>query len=122
MDSLKIIIPIPSPKLSPNARLHWAAKSKLTKAARRFAYTRAREALGRNPAPLWDKCRANVAAYFPTVRHPDPDNLIARLKATFDGIADAQIMIDDANLWPERPTIGKDAKNPRIEITITPEN
>lgn len=29
MNSLTIILPIPSPKLSPNARLHWAQKSKL---------------------------------------------------------------------------------------------
>ena len=122
MTSLTITIPVPSPKLSPNARVHWRVKATLVKAARLTARLISREALGSNPAPLWDKCSARVVAYFPTMKRPDPDNLIARLKATFDGIADAQIIMDDANLWPERPVILKDAKNPRIEITITPEN
>lgn len=122
MTSLTITIPIPDKRLSPNARMHWAVKSKLTRRSRENSKLLALEALKGQPAPMWDKCRANVTAYFRTKAHPDPDNLIARLKATFDGIADAGVIMDDANLWPERPVIRKDATNPRIEITITPED
>jgi hypothetical protein len=46
---------------------------------------------------------------------------MASLKAAEDGIADAGIIVNDRALWPERPVFDKDAKRPRIEITITRE-
>jgi crossover junction endodeoxyribonuclease RusA len=121
MTSITITIPIPDKRLSPNARVHWAAKGRLTRLSRSGAELVAKSALKGAPPPKWAKCRANVTAYFRTKAHPDPDNLIARMKSVFDGFEDAGIVADDKGLWPERPIIGKDAKNPRIEITITEE-
>lgn len=122
MKSLSITVAIPDKKLSPNARIHWAAKSKLTKAARREANAQCLAALQGKRPPGWLNAKVEVSAYFPTHNHRDPDNLIASLKATFDGIADSGVICNDKSLWPERPIIGKDARNPRVELVITGED
>ena len=122
MKSVAITVGIPPAKLSPNARVHWAVKSTLTKAARREAYAQCLVALGARRPPGWLKARVEVVAYFPTHNHRDPDNLIASLKAYFDGIADSGVISNDKALWPERPIISKDARNPRVELVITGED
>lgn len=94
---------------------------KLVKAARKAALYASIEALkGRRP-PGWTKAKMEVKAFFKTLNFPDPDNLTSRLKSSIDGIADSGIINDDKSLWPERPEFFKDARNPRIEITITSE-
>lgn len=55
----------------------------------------------------------------PRNKQPDPDNIIASLKAYIDGLADAGIVANDKNLWPERPAIQRVERLPRVEITIT---
>jgi len=122
MTSITITLPIPARKLSPNARVHWAEKAKLTRAARKAAYFAAIEAWNlRGKPPGWLKARLEVKAFFKTLNFPDPGNFMASLKSSEDGIADAGIINNDKGLWPERPTFEKDASNPRIEITITSE-
>ena len=121
MNSITIILPLPARKLSPNARVHWAEKAKLTRAARKRALYASIEALqGRRP-PGWTKAKMEVKAFFKTRNFPDPDNLTASMKSSIDGIADSGIIDNDKSLWPERPVFEKDTKNPRIEITITVE-
>ena len=121
MTSITIILPLPARKLSPNARVHWAEKAKLTRAARKVAHLAALEVLNLRRPPGWLKARLEVKAFFKTRNFPDPDNLTASMKSSIDGIADAGIILDDKALWPERPTFEKDASNPRIELTITSE-
>ena len=119
--SYTVIVSIPHPRLSPNARSHWAVKAKFVKAARREAFAQAMKAMGRNKPDGWLKAGVKIVAYFKTARHPDPDNMVASLKAVFDGIADSGMIFNDRSLWPDRPEIKKDSKNPRIELTITGE-
>jgi len=121
MDQITIILPLPVRKLSPNARVHWAEKAKLVRASRKVAALAALEALNLRRPPGWLKAKMEVKAYFKTLTFPDPDNFIASLKSSIDGIADSGIILDDKALWPERPVFRKDAANPRIEITITSE-
>lgn len=121
MTSFSITVPLPNRGVLPNARRHWAAKSKLTKAQRRAAALSCLQLLAGSKPPAWRKARAQVIAYFPTTRHPDPDNFMAGLKASFDGIADAGVIVNDRDLWPERPQFFKDKENPRVQITIIPE-
>lgn len=116
-----ITVPLPPKACDPNARFHWAAKAKGVKACRLRACLLAAEAL-KGKRPAWAKASVQVQAFFPTARFPDPDNLIARLKATFDGIADAGVVANDKGLWPERPEIAKDKANPRVVLTITEES
>jgi len=79
--------------LSPNARLHWAAKAKQAKAYRLACFALCIEAKLTKPETegrlhLW------IDFYPPDRRHRDDDNMIAAFKAGRDGIADA-LGIDD---------------------------
>lgn len=121
MTSLTVTIPLPPNAVKPNARSFWAKKSKATKTYRQQAWAAAKQALHRQTPPMWAKAKMEVKAYFPTASHQDPTNLMASIKAAEDGIQDAGIIANDKCLWPERPQIFKDANNPRIELTITPE-
>lgn len=121
MTSITIILPLPARKLSPNARVHWAEKAKLTKAARKTAHLAALEALNLRHPPVWLRAKMEVKAYFKTLNFPDADNLTASMKSSIDGIADSGIIANDKGLWPERPVFAKDSRNPRLELTITGE-
>ncbi len=120
MNSITITIPLPERALSPNTRVHWSRKAKAVKRYRRLAWAAAFDATPCTPE-RWAKASVAIAAYYPTRRHPDPDNLIASLKAAFDGIADAGIVANDRGLWPLRPEIVIDRTRPRIELTINEE-
>jgi len=127
MTSILITLPLPARELSPNARVHWAKKSKITKKARRTAFVLATAAVIRALAPSchtfphWKKAKMQIKAYFKTRRFPDPTNFMASLKSYEDGIADAGVVENDRGLWPERPEFFTDKANPRIEITISQE-
>jgi crossover junction endodeoxyribonuclease RusA len=120
MNSITISIPFPPRELRPNARVHWAVKARATKHYRTQAWAAALASCNNSP-PRWLKASVKVNAFFPTRKQPDPDNLIASLKAAFDGIGDAGIVINDRGLWPLRPEFFTDKANPRIELTITGE-
>jgi len=121
MKSITIVLPLPVGKLSPNARVHWAVKAKLTKASRKVAFYAALEALNLRRPPGWLKARLEVKAFFAQERSRDADNFMASLKSVCDGIADSGIIANDKGLWPERPLFAKDKENPRLELTITGE-
>ena len=121
MNSITIVIQLPPHAVKPNARSHWRVKAKAVKRYRRDAWGAVVVALKGAQAPMWLKAKAHISAFYPTLQRPDPDNLVSSLKAVFDGLADAGIVANDRDLWPERPTISKDKNNPRIEITITEE-
>jgi hypothetical protein len=121
MTSLTITVPIPSPKLAHNGRVYWRQRAALVKACRASSCLLAKEALAGKPAPGWGKASVKVVAYFPTLSFPDPMNLLDRCKAVLDGFEDAKIILDDKDLWPERPEMHKDKDRPRLEVTITPE-
>lgn len=60
----------------------------------------------------------SLAHYFPTFRFRDEDNADGSCKAYRDGICDA-LGIDDQDFCKiALSTRAKDAKNPRVEITI----
>lgn len=121
MTSVSITIPLPPDALKPNARPHWSRKARAAKAYRKHAWAATLAATGVGPPERWRRASVQVVAYYPTARHPDPDNLIASLKSAFDGIADAGLIANDKELWPERPVILKDKANPRIEMRISQE-
>ena len=71
---------------------------------------------------MWKRASARVMFFWADVRRRDPDNAMARLKSTWDGVADAGIVANDSGIWPERPEFRYDRTNPRVEIVITEEN
>lgn len=118
---MKITLPWPDSKLSPNARLHWRAKVGPKQDAKRRAawltvaadgFHAARSALQGSD----DKIPVRVTFYPPDKRHRDDDNMIGSFKSWRDGIADA-LAIDDRRFRPHY--IFADPEKPgRIEVTL----
>ena len=102
----EVTLPWPPKGLSPNARLHWAAKAKQAKAYRMACFALCIEAGLKAPEPKNEVLeilglKAGVGRlhlwidfYPPDRRHRDDDNMIAAFKSGRDGIADA-LGIDD---------------------------
>jgi crossover junction endodeoxyribonuclease RusA len=98
---VKITLPWPDPRLSPNARIHWAAKSGPKKSARYDAMIATYGALGcglqaaraslagNEPIPV------GITFYPPDKRRRDLDNCIGSLKAAQDAVA-AALEVDDS--------------------------
>ena len=116
-----ITMPLPPLILRPNGRGHHMAKAKVTKIYRGLAYLLAKRALGTAPAPMWDKASVHYSFHFATNRFWDPSNACAAMKAAEDGLQDAGLVRNDRNLWPDRPSMDKDAANPRVVITVREE-
>ena len=117
---MTITLPLPPQQLKPNSRHHWRAKaakvaqyrSDACYAAKAAAYDHDQRAPIESPS-------VQVRAYWRTVRVMDPDNLLATMKAAFDGITDAGVWRNDRTLTHLPCIQAKDAANPRIEIVIT---
>jgi len=119
MNSITIILPLPDPALSPNARVHWTEKAKAVKSYRFEAKCKV---MAKTPRRLmWGKASYKASFHFKDSRRRDADNAIASLKSALDGVADAGLVINDSVLWPERPEFHTDKANPRVELTFTKE-
>lgn len=94
--SVRVELPWPDKRLSPNSRTHWRPKSEAAYAARNAAMYLCLQAIGTqgytpNPRPS-----VSVVFHPPTRARRDLDNCIASLKSAADGIADA-LCVDDSN-------------------------
>jgi crossover junction endodeoxyribonuclease RusA len=118
MDALELQLPWPPTQLSPNSRLHWAmvyrAKAKYRDAC--WATVRAQTS-----EPLREKAEYALELRFvpPDRRSYDRDNLIARMKAGLDGLADA-LMIDDKQFTRLTASVSADSVGGFVEVRITP--
>lgn len=122
--SVEITLSLPPKALSPNARVHWAEKYKITRAYRQQAAYLTRIVIGKVfdwKPPQWKHATAKMTFYFKDPwRRRDPDNLGASMKAGVDGIVDAGLLKDDSGLRHEPVEIDKagDKMNPRVVIEI----
>lgn len=105
----QIVIDLPHPQrpLSPNARVHWRLKHKHTKAYRLAARWEAFQECGDTKGPGWESASVKVIATYKDSRRRDKDNILASLKAAFDGLADAGIVADDAGFTYEPVEVRK---------------
>lgn len=84
---MTIFLPWPNKVLSPNARVHWAVKSRAAKEARKAAHLCT---LASKVKVDWEgEIHLWVTFCPPDRRARDDDNLIAAFKSARDGIADA---------------------------------
>jgi hypothetical protein len=118
---MKITLPIPDREVSPNAsrgQSRWAAikKSKLVKEHRKAAEFAA--IVEMRPEYTTTPLGYSLAHFFPTMAFRDEDNADGACKAYRDGICDAFGMSDKNFNKLKLSTREKDAKNPRVEITI----
>ena len=112
-----VVLPWPSPKLSPNAREgHWAVRRRASTAARHEAFVITRLVFKAKPG--WEAAKLDIEFCPPDRRRRDRDNLIASLKAATDGIADA-LGIDDSKFIPTY-RIGAPVKGGAVRVTIEP--
>ncbi len=111
---MQIILPWPSTKLSPNARLHWAVVAKAKKSYRMECYI---EAMRQGVKPI---CAAGLDVEFvfhpPSRRRIDLDNCIARIKSGIDGLVDV-LRVDDS-LWRMTFQLSTPRPDGAVEVAI----
>jgi crossover junction endodeoxyribonuclease RusA len=89
----RFVLPWPPTGLSPNARLHWAALSKLKK---RYREACRLQVLAQGAQPMEaDRLDVKFTFFPPSRRRIDIDNCIARMKSGIDGVSDA-LGVDDS--------------------------
>lgn len=99
--NLTIHLPRPDSKLNPNARVHWGQRSRLVASSRRSAATIAEATWNGVQPPRWKYATVRVLWIMPTKHHhPDPDNAIACLKSSLDGLAGWGVVENDRGLIP----------------------
>lgn len=107
---LSLMLPWPPKELSPNARVHWAALAPIKAGYREECGWRAKVGetdkgfLPQSMRPLPPPVRATVTFVVPDRRRRDVDNLMASVKAAWDGCVDAGLLEDDsADKFTPRP-------------------
>lgn len=116
---LLVRLPWPPVQLSPNFRGHWAVVYPQKQVYRRAAKLRtqaAREYVATPIRPV-DGVSMTVTAHPSINRKRDQDNFIARLKAGFDGIADA-LKVNDCTFVQKGVRFGERANPPFVEVDI----
>lgn len=119
MTVLEFVIP-DSLWLSANDRMHWAPKSKRTKALRELG----RELAESADLPAFDV--AHIAAFigYPRNGRADPANASPTVKALIDGLVDAGVFPDDDSTHVIGPTHLRGNKCPAgqhtVRLVITP--
>ena len=95
MSMLEFKLPWPGPKLSPNARIHWAILAKHKKKYRSACWLTCLEQIRGKPIEIPEgPLHLELEFVPPNRRSYDRDNLVARMKAGVDGLSDA-LKIDD---------------------------
>jgi Holliday junction resolvase RusA-like endonuclease len=118
---IRLVLPLPPPELSPNARVHHMAKARKIKAYRALALAAGIKAvLAARKTPNWHKATVQPTFYHARRRDRDGDNLTASLKAAFDGAADAGIIANDKGLTQLAAIQRIDRNRPRVELLFRP--
>lgn len=112
MTEISVTLPWPPKELSPNDGSHWAVKAPFKKALRRDCWllTLAEYQKAKKSGLRIDPDRPvtlSVLFVRPDRRHHDKDNLMARSKALFDGIADG-LGVNDRIFRFDPPEISED--------------
>jgi hypothetical protein len=97
-------LPLPDKAYHPNSRCHWAKVASAKKADRQLA---ALSAISSRNLGEWDGKpfgKTEVYSHWLVGQRNDQDNLVAHLKATLDGLADAGIVANDRDFVIMPPT------------------
>ena len=101
MEKLEFIVPWPPKELSPNARVHWATKSRKAKKHRNDCWLIASRSIAKiNYQFSTERLKFKMTFIPPDRRRRDDDNLVASMKAARDGISIA-LGIDDKRFITE---------------------
>jgi len=121
-ESITIVLPLPNKVLSPN----WMAGTIRGRYYKASAIKRLRqltkeaiEAECIETVP-WPIVEVDVIFYWKTYRKHDEDNAIGSLKAVYDGIVDAGLVVDDDSKHMRRkiPVFEVDHRCPKVILTL----
>ena len=123
MTEITVILPLPNPKLSPNAGLASLWKSSEIKKRKRWAKHAAIASLKRRPPPRWKRAEIKAVWFRGTTRKIDQGNASKWLKAYEDGFEVAGIYENDRDVILATHEFKNAEKNgakldKRIELTI----
>lgn len=113
---MKVTLPYPPAKLSPNKRLHWAARAQIVAKYRRECRILTRGKIDIAPWAGPEPMPVQITFHPPDKRRRDRDNMIAAFKAGADGVADA-IGVDDAD-WSPTYAVGEPVKGGCVIVKI----
>lgn len=119
---MKVSLPWPDKRLSPNVRGHWGGKASAVKKTRFHAALNTYAAMPHGVKEMRQAYAGShaipvrVVFYPPDNRRRDVDNLIASMKAAFDGIADA-LAVDDNRFRPSFD-VGDVRKGGDVEVAL----
>ena len=116
---MRIELPWPDKHLSPNARIHWAAKARYKKEAHEEAYFLAWQVV--IDTHEWMKVDTGYSLSLtfcpPDRRRRDLDNIEAACKAAFDGMC-AGLGIDDSQIIETSKRWGEVVKGGAVIVEI----
>lgn len=118
---LVVELPWPHRDLSPNSRKHWSNRASKAKIARRAAFILTKERLAQIHLTIAQESKQlqiGLQFYPKDKRHYDLDNLIARMKASLDGIADA-LCVNDRKFGYSQITLEAAQKPGKVIVTIS---
>lgn len=118
---LVVMLPLPPRELSPNWRGHWAKKARAAREYRIAARAATLQAMVATLPVMFLPARtASVQATFRfrQARRRDRDNLLASLKAAFDGVVDAGLLVDDSGLTHEPVQIQIEPNRPGVTLRV----
>ena len=110
----RIDLPLPPKELSPNWRGHWAQKAKAVKRYRELAHALSLA----NLRDRWPAALCQCTFTFKDARQRDKDNLLASMKAAFDGIADSGAVANDSGITHLPVLVQVDKANPGVAVQM----
>jgi len=124
--ALWLTLPFPPSELNPNRSrgLHWSQRSRVTRDYREevawYAYAYCNHGKNGKTQMLRAPVKAVVTFVVPDRRPRDMDNLLASLKAAWDGLVDARILEgDDASRFAvERSEIRYEKGQRYVEVSL----
>ena len=118
---IELVLGWPPSNLSPNARLHWAKLARAKKQYRNACFSVSKEQLKKfNTDSIPEKLVLEMTFIPPDRRSYDRDNLVARMKAGIDGLADA-LKINDKRFNTVISTMDTDYLGGFVRIRILQE-
>lgn len=119
--SITVVLPLPPGGLSPNSRPHWGKKARAVKQYRTDAGLACRAAMNAQGVEGgWVAASVLPVFYHASRRRRDADNHGAALKAAYDGLVDAGLLVDDEGLVPLPVRFEIDKADPRVELLLIP--
>lgn len=122
-ETVSLVLPLPPSVLSPN-RPVFSMRGRFAKAAaakklKRLAIEAVKEA--QVDSGPWGLASVAATFYHKADNRRDPDNFMAMLKAAYDGLKEAGLIVDDdwRHLCREEPQFRIDKASPRVELVVT---